>query len=82
MTTLLAEAAHSHPTWADFGPMEWITLVVAGAIAAWAIYKAVTYTLEPGETEPDHIKRSILAEPASLRVSVSSGALDDEVSAE
>jgi hypothetical protein len=70
MRPLLAQAPTVHPTWANFGPTEWIAVVVAGVIAVWCVWKAVMYTLRPGETEPDHIKRRILEEPAALRVSV------------
>ncbi len=57
-------AAHSHPTWADFGPTVWVAIVVAGAFAIWTIWKAVMYTLRPGEQELDHIKRQILMDPS------------------
>ena len=62
LSVLAAEAAHSHPTWEDFGPVEWIAIVVAQAVAIWAIWKAVMYTVNPGEKEPDHIKRVIFLE--------------------
>ena len=65
-------AAHSHPTWADFGPTVWICIVLAGAFAMWTVWKAVMFTLRPGEEEPDHIKRQILLEPGGLDVSLSS----------
>ena len=44
-------------------PFEWVMFVVAGVVGAWVIWKAVRYTLKPGETEPDHVKRSILNDP-------------------
>lgn len=56
MTSLLA--AHEH--FRDMGAVEWITAVVAVVLSAWSIWLAVRYTLKPGETEPDHVKRSIL----------------------
>lgn len=56
---ILAEA-HKHPTWADFGPVEWVAVVVAGIGTLWTVWKAVMYTLEPGEDDANHIKRSIL----------------------
>jgi len=65
-------AAHTHPTWTDFGPTAWVAIAVAGAIAGWCVWKAVMLTLQPGEREPDHIKRQILQEPSALEVSVSS----------
>lgn len=56
---VLAGEAHKHPTWADFGPVEWVAIVVVQAIAIWTIWKTVMYTIRPGEEEPDHIKRLI-----------------------
>ncbi|MDA1195019.1 MAG: hypothetical protein O2894_07510 [Planctomycetota bacterium] len=60
MMQLLLAAGHKHPTWADFGPVEWVAIVVAGLLAAWSVWKAVLYTVRPGEEDPCHIKRSIL----------------------
>ena len=69
---ILAGEAHKHPTWSDFGPVEWVAIVVAQLLAVWAVWKAVMYTIRPGETEPDHIKRSIFEdhenEPASMAI--------------
>lgn len=63
MCLLFAQASgHSHPTWADFTPTIWIVLVLVGLATAWTIWKAVMYTFQPGEQEPDHIKRLILSE--------------------
>lgn len=59
---VLAGEAHKHPTWADFGPVEWVAIVVAQGLAVWAVWKAVMYTIRPGEEEPDHIKRAIFQE--------------------
>ena len=67
-------AGHTHPTWADFSATVWVAIVVAGAIAMWTIWKAVMFTLRPGEEDPEHIKRQILLEPSDLEVSVSSDA--------
>lgn len=63
MGLLLAEASgHAHPTWTDFTPTIWIVLVVVGLATGWTIWKAVMYTIRPGEQEPDHIKRLILSD--------------------
>ena len=51
-------ADHQHFT--QMGPWEWATAVVAGLVCIWAVWRSVRYALDPGETEPDHIKRSIL----------------------
>ena len=50
---------HDHPAWEDFGFAEWSLAAAAGLFTAWSIWRAVVYTLRPGETEPDHIKRMI-----------------------
>jgi len=57
-----AEAGHSHPTWADFTPTIWIVLVLVSIATGWTIWKAVMYTVRPGEQETDHIKRLILSD--------------------
>ena len=40
--------------------VEWGIFVVAAVVTAWVLWKAVRYTMRPGETEPGHVKRSIL----------------------
>ena len=66
--------AHAHPTWSDFTPTTWVAVVLIAIGAFWSIWKAVMYTIHPGETEPDHIKRIILQEPEALQVTLSSKA--------
>lgn len=51
--------AHDHPAWEDFGFVEWTIAGAAALFTAWAIWRAVVYTLRPGEADPDHIKRMI-----------------------
>jgi len=63
---------HSHPTWADFTATTWIAVVLIALAAMWSIWKAVMYTIHPGEEEPDHIKRLILGDPEPLQVELSS----------
>lgn len=63
---------HSHPTWADFTATTWIAVVLIGLAAMWSIWKAVMYTIHPGEQEPDHIKRIILGDREPLQVELSS----------
>ena len=68
----------AHVMWDDLGAAGWTTLLLTGAFVAWTIWRAVLYTLSPGETEPDHIKRMILREPLSVAVDMSeTGATDD-----
>jgi hypothetical protein len=58
--------AHEH--FRDMGAVEWITAVLAAAASLGSIWLAVRYTLEPGETDRDHVKYSILNdEPAPVR---------------
>lgn len=69
----LAQAPeHSHPTWADFTATTWIAVVLVALAAMWSIWKAVMYTIHPGEEEPDHIKRLILGDRQPLQVELSS----------
>jgi len=70
---VLAEAPqHSHATFADFTATTWIAVVLIGIGTMWTVWKAVMYTIHPGEDEPDHLKRLILGEPDPLQVSLSS----------
>ena len=58
---LLADAllaAHAH--FGSLTPYEWVLVGVAGLAAAWSIWKAVVYTVRPGEQDPAHVKRLIL----------------------
>ena len=50
--------AHAH--FVDLGTFEWVLVGIAAIVAAWSIWRAVAYTLRPGEEAPDHVKRSIL----------------------
>lgn len=80
--TLLAGAAllaeHRPPAWEDFDALTWSLVGISAVAAIWVVWKAVHYTMHPGEAEPDHIKRSILDEPEQqavegLEVTLSSG---------
>lgn|GEM_PF-5014310 len=51
-------ADHQH--FAQMGAWEWATAVLAGLVCIWALWRTVRYALNPGETDLDHIKRSIL----------------------
>ena len=63
-------AGHEHPTWEAFGFTEWLVVAFAGLITAWSIWKCVSYTIRPGEDDPDHIKHGILNDPAAIDVTV------------
>lgn len=52
-----------HEHFQGLSVLEWALTLAAALAAAWCIWLAVRYTLRPGETEPDHIKRLILDEP-------------------
>ena len=58
-------AAHAHPVWEDFGVLEWTVTALAALLVMWSIWKAVQYTMNPGEDEPDHYKRIIFDPPGS-----------------
>ncbi len=58
LLSLPSLAAHAH--FEDMGAGEWTIAIVAVLISVWAIWRSVGYALHPGETDPDHIKRSIL----------------------
>lgn len=58
MSVLLA-----HVHFERLSAFEWALTAAAGLAAAWTIWLAVRYTLTPGESEPDHIKRMILDDP-------------------
>jgi hypothetical protein len=64
--------AHDHTPLLELGALPLTLLALAALAVIWTIWKAVHYTLEPGETEAGHIKRSILRDEASLDVTVSS----------
>ncbi len=56
---------HVHQT----GPSARLEYVIAGvavAVAAYAVFLALKYTIRPGEPEADHIKRRILSETFGL----------------
>ena len=59
--TALPLARHVHSLEA-LGPWGTALLAVGCLASLWVIWKAVVYTLRPGEEAPDHIKRSILDE--------------------
>ena len=56
-------AAHVH--FGDLSPVEWAIVGLAAVAAAWTIWKAVAYTLRPGEEGADHVKRLILDDASS-----------------
>lgn len=60
MTPSLVLAEHAHG-FLGGGPLIWAIAAVAFVISVLTIRAAVRMTLHPGEEEPDHVKRSILA---------------------
>ena len=59
LPALSALAAHGHGVEGATAWM-WAVWAAAFAVSAWTIWAAVKATFRPGETEPDHVKRSIL----------------------
>lgn len=78
MTALAVTLAHVHPAWEDFGPLEWTLTGLAALFVAWSIWKAVAYTMYPGEEEPEHPKRIIFGGPAAEPRVSSTPTGDDE----
>lgn len=68
---------HVHPEWESFGPLEWTIVAIASIVVVWTIYKAVQYTIAPGEDDPDHVKRIIFEEPTGPERRVSSEDAED-----
>lgn len=44
------------------GLLDGALVALATATVLWAIYAAVRYTARPGEEDPQHVKRRILAD--------------------
>lgn len=42
----------------------WVIWTAAALACAWVLWKSVQWTIWPGEEAPDHVKRSILDDPA------------------
>jgi hypothetical protein len=61
-------AAHRH--FADMGLGDWAIVVVAVLASLASVWLMVRYAVYPGETEPDHIKRSILADDPATVITV------------
>lgn len=51
---------HAHRQAAS--PLEYVAVAVAAVITAYALVRTVQATIRPGESEPDHIKRTVLDE--------------------
>ena len=43
-------------------PLDWVMVVLASTMVAYAFYKALRHTLRPGERDRSHIKGRILEE--------------------
>jgi len=67
LATMLAflQAHSGHGGAARPDLFEYVLVGIAIVAAAWTIYLAVRYTLRPGESNPDHIKRRILEDEDS-----------------
>lgn len=60
MSTFASQCLGSHAHFGNLTTFEWVLVGVAALAAAWSIWKAVGYTLRPGEDDPGHVKRLIL----------------------
>ena len=59
MTTL---AAHFHGELTTLG---WVGLIASGLVCAWVIWRAVRYSVRPGEEDPAHHKYMIFDDDAA-----------------
>lgn len=64
---MTALAAHVHDL-SGLTTLEWGIVIGSGVFVAWVLWRAIRLTLDPGETDPGHIKRSILEEGPPPRV--------------
>ena len=62
---LLRDMQHSRP---PASAIEYVLVGIATVVAAYALVLAVRMTLQPGEGDPNHIKRTILEDPPVPRV--------------
>jgi hypothetical protein len=76
MTATLAMLAglmqHAHGAKQAPSFLEYVIVAIACVVCAYALVRAVQWTIRPGEHSPDHIKRTILedaprTEPGSVR---------------
>ena len=58
----IVAGAWSGPHAAAPTPLDWVLVVLASAMVAFAFYKALRHTLRPGEGDRSHIKWRILEE--------------------
>jgi len=58
---MIAQVTHGlhHAAYAP-SILEWIAVAAAAVVLVWTLWLAVRYTVRPGETDADHIKRRIL----------------------
>lgn len=49
------------------GFFSYLIVAIAVVVVAWVVYLAFKMTISPGETEEDHIKRTILEEKPEHR---------------
>jgi hypothetical protein len=48
--------------------LDWGLVGLAAVVVVWAFSAAVRYTLWPGETDPDHVKRRVLVDEVDEEV--------------
>ena len=51
----------------------WVIWTAAALACAWVLWKSVQWTIWPGEEAHDHVKRSILDDPATVSTSPPNG---------
>lgn len=61
-TTLVGAMQHAHLGKQTPSFLEYVVVAFACVVCAYALVRAVQWTIRPGEHSPDHIKRRILEE--------------------
>ena len=74
MTATALLAARVTPLWAQMqhaaeapGFASYVIVAVATVVVVWVLYLAIRMTVSPGETDRNHIKRTILEEPSERK---------------
>lgn len=71
LTILFGAMQHAHLAKQTPSFLEYVVVAFACVVCAYALVRAVQWTIRPGEHSPDHIKRTILedeppVEPGSV----------------
>jgi hypothetical protein len=70
-----------HPAAHELGVVGWVALGLSSLVVAWSIWRAVVLTVDPGEAEPEHIKRLVLQDPRHLEIATEGSPQANQVNA-